>query len=96
MSTNVLRTSARRVSCWRGDQQSGQYDHAKHKWHPALRYRHLSLPQSPSASRSTVGAFDNPEVALIRALGQRCALEFCSAQLRTRNRKRFERRGYSL
>src|SRR5215831_19990847 len=27
--TNVLRTSACCVSCWRGDQQGGQYDHAK-------------------------------------------------------------------
>jgi hypothetical protein len=43
------------VSCWRGDQQSGQYDHAKHKWHLALRYRHFSLPQSSSASRFTAG-----------------------------------------
>jgi hypothetical protein len=44
------------VSCWRGDQQRGQYDHAKHKWHLALRYRHFSLPQSSSASRFTAGA----------------------------------------
>src|SRR6266478_2439309 len=57
MFTNVLRTSACCVSCWRGDQQGGQYDHAKHKWHLALRYRHFSLPQSSSASRLTAGAF---------------------------------------
>jgi hypothetical protein len=44
------------VSCWRVDQQTGQYDHAKHKWHLALRYRHFSLPQSSSASRFTAGA----------------------------------------
>jgi hypothetical protein len=44
MFTDVLRTSACCMSCWRGDQQSGQYDHAKHKWHLALRYRHFSLP----------------------------------------------------
>jgi hypothetical protein len=31
MFTDVLRTSACCVSCWRGDQQSGQYGHAKHK-----------------------------------------------------------------
>src|SRR5262245_7383265 len=55
MFTDVLRTSACCVSCWRGDQQSGQYDHAKHKWHLALRYRHFSLPQSSSASRFTAG-----------------------------------------
>src|SRR5262249_52534762 len=54
--TDVLRTSACCVSQWRGDQQSGQYDHAKHEWHLALRYRHFSLPQSSSASRFTVGA----------------------------------------
>src|SRR5262245_11463083 len=48
--TDVLRTSACCVSCWRGDQQSGQYDQAKHEWHVALRYRHFSLPQSSSAS----------------------------------------------
>src|ERR1700757_2233887 len=29
MFTDVLRTSACCVSCWRGDQQSGQYGHAK-------------------------------------------------------------------
>src|SRR5262249_40002562 len=50
MFTDVLRTSACCVSCWRGDQQSGQY-HAKHKWRLALRYRHFSLPQSSSSSR---------------------------------------------
>src|SRR5262249_22509226 len=33
---------------------------------------------------------------VIGALGQRCALEFCFARLSKRNRKRFERRGYSL
>jgi hypothetical protein len=55
MFTDVLRTSACCVSCWRGDQQSGQYDHAKHKWHLALRYRNFSLPQSFSASRFTAG-----------------------------------------
>src|SRR5262249_18503387 len=44
--TDVLRTSACCVSQWRGDQQSGQYDHAKHEWHLALRYRHFSLPHS--------------------------------------------------
>src|SRR6201984_3037417 len=53
MFTDVLRTSACCVSCWHGDQQSGQYDHAKHKWHLALRYRYFSLPQSFSASRFT-------------------------------------------
>jgi hypothetical protein len=31
MFTDVLRTSACCVSCWRADQQSGQYGHAKHK-----------------------------------------------------------------
>src|SRR5262245_65707282 len=56
MFTDVLRTSACCVSCLRGDQQSGQYDHAKHKWHLALRYRHFSLPQSSSASSFTAGA----------------------------------------
>src|SRR6516162_10300960 len=29
MFTDVLRTSACCVSCWRGDQQSSQYDHAR-------------------------------------------------------------------
>src|SRR5438034_10436337 len=53
MFTDVLRTSACCMSGWRGDQQSGQYDHAKHKCHLALRYRHFSLPQSSSASRLT-------------------------------------------
>jgi hypothetical protein len=43
------------VSCWRGDQQGGQYDHAKHKRALALRYRHFSLPQSSSVSRLTAG-----------------------------------------
>src|SRR5215831_16525369 len=45
--TDVLRTSACCVSCWRGDQQSGQYDHAKHKWHLALRYRHYHVAARP-------------------------------------------------
>jgi hypothetical protein len=44
MFTDALRTSACCMSCWRGDQRSGQYDHPKHKWHLALRYRHFSLP----------------------------------------------------
>src|SRR5258708_1191481 len=57
MFTDVLRTSACCVSCWRGDQQSGQYDHAKHKWNLALRYRHFFLPHSSSSSRFTAGAF---------------------------------------
>jgi hypothetical protein len=56
MFTDVLRTSACCVSCWRGDQQGGQYDHAKHKRHLALRYRHfcpnpLRLPASPPSRR---------------------------------------------
>src|SRR6516164_784829 len=55
MFTDVLRTSACCVSCWRGDQQSGQY-HAKHKRRLAQRYRHFSLPQSFSASLFTAGA----------------------------------------
>jgi hypothetical protein len=50
------------VSCWRGDQQGGQYDHAKHKRALALRYRHFSLPQSSSASRLTAGASDYPPI----------------------------------
>src|SRR5262245_26477866 len=55
--TDVLRTSACCLSCWRGDHQSCQYDRAKNEWHLALRYRHFSLPQSSSASRyHTVGA----------------------------------------
>jgi hypothetical protein len=45
------------VSYWRGDQQGGQYGHAKHKWALVVRYRHFSLPQSSSASRFTAGAF---------------------------------------
>ena len=46
MFTDVLRTFACCVSCWRGDQQGGQYDHAKHKRALALRYRHFSLPHN--------------------------------------------------
>src|SRR5262249_19556057 len=52
--TDVLRTSACCVSCWRGDQQSGQCDHAKHKWHLALRYRHFSA-DCPCGNAGTVG-----------------------------------------
>ena len=32
MFTDVLRASACRVTCWRDDQQSGHYGHAKHKF----------------------------------------------------------------
>jgi hypothetical protein len=66
MFTDVLRTSARCVSCWHGD-QSGQYDHAKHKWHLALRYRYFCLPQSFSASHLTAAA--SYDVAEVRGLG---------------------------
>src|ERR1700747_2603194 len=41
MFTDVFRTFACCVSCWRGDQQGGQYDHAKHKRALALRCRAL-------------------------------------------------------
>src|SRR6516165_9995423 len=57
MFTDVLRTFACCVSYWRGDQQGGQYSHAKHKRALAVRYRHFSLPQSSSVSRFTAGAF---------------------------------------
>jgi hypothetical protein len=56
MFTDVLWTFARRESCWRSDQQCGQYRDAKHTWHLTRRYRHFSLPQSFSASRFTAGA----------------------------------------
>src|SRR5215471_14690245 len=64
--TDVLRTSACCMSCWRGDQQSGQ--HAKHKWHLALRHRHFFLPQSSSASRFTAGA---SELFILSQSGER-------------------------
>jgi hypothetical protein len=60
------------VSCWRGDQQSGQYDHPKHKWHLALRYRHFSLLQSSSASRFTAWRC-RPPAPVIREKSQFCA-----------------------
>jgi hypothetical protein len=82
------------VRCRRGNQQSGQYDDAKHKWHLALRYRHLSLPQSSSASRFTAGASfyrDNAsrfnevvEVAIVslplcNCVGTRCASDITAS-----------------
>jgi hypothetical protein len=65
MFTDVLRTSAHCVTCWRVDQQSGQYDHAKQ--HLALRYRHFCLSQSFSASHLTAGA--SYDVSEVRGLG---------------------------
>src|SRR5262249_45780656 len=52
--TDVLRTSACCESCWRGDQQSGKYDHAKHTWHPALSYRHYHA--AARAHQGTLGS----------------------------------------
>jgi len=43
------------VSCWRGDQQSDQYDHAKHKWHLAqmpLRNAVANAEAAPEAATS--------------------------------------------
>jgi hypothetical protein len=78
MFTDALRTSACCMSCWRGDQRSGQYDHPKHKWHLALRYRHFSLPNPPplpaAAKALRYDAFE-PELAGVAENGRAVFLD---------------------